>query len=215
MKTLNDVVELLKKKGYEAELNDDNGISITNANISQYTLAYEPILYGWIMSSSYKCTSIYYESDKHDDTYNKDVQKLYDWVSTIPDVSIHNTQNHLGASNPFDLFGINSPFNMLGQIHGGFNMPIVDDRDHSSMYPVKHVTYDCLPWYNGESCGSIIASISDSDGNLDVDAAKAKFGSCKKALKAVIKAYNAESKSMASVFAAKEKMNQSNKGYGE
>ena len=196
MKTLNDVVELLKKKGYEAELELNSTILIANVKYHDLNIHKPTQLYRWTLAYFGVHTLIYYGCKQYDE-YDRDIQLLYDWINTIPD------RNDLKPCwNP-------------ESIPNPFGMPIIDDRDHSSMYPVKHVTYDCLPWYNGECSSSIVESISDSDGNLDVDAAKAKFGSCKKALKAVIKAYNAESKSMASLFAAKEKMNQRNKGYGE
>lgn len=207
--TLSDVVELLKKKGYEAEWQGYYSISIANANCHDLCQYRSMSISEWSITQNRRTQSaiityqVLLQPMMQHIGYNESIRLLYDWVrGVLPDRDVL-------KSNP-DYHSSITP-NPFGQIHDEFTgdlmaMAIIDDIDRSSMYPIKPIAHDYLPGYTGESSESIIASISDSDGNLNVNAAKAKFGSCKKALKAIVKACRMEQKCQSGNKEFNEKM---------
>ena len=195
--TLSDVVELLKKKGYEAERQGYYSISIANANCHDLCQYRSMSISEWSITQNRRTQSaiityqVLLQPMMQHIGYIESIRLVCDSVrGVLPDRDVLETipDHHSNIiSNPF------------GQIHDEFAgdltaMAIIDDIDRSSMYPVKLIACDYLPEYTGESSGSIIGSISDSDGNLNVDVTKAKFGSCMKAFKAIVKAYRMEQK---------------------
>lgn len=174
------IVQALRQKGYSASVCDEKSFYV-----SRNDMAKAPNLpTGWVIdvaSSSWLAAHVI-NYDITDDS----LKELVQWVEQIPH-----------GIFTFASKNCNAAFN-----HNSFNSRI-DDFDNSSMYPrmpmIQHTIPNTLlgrylpsPISNTSILDDVITAICNEDGGLDANKAKELYGSCKKALKAVIYAYRYE-----------------------